>query len=223
MKKCIVCGTRFVAQRSTALFCSGKCRTKRYRALKAATPPLPAGSFDLIYADPPWTFETFSPTGQGRSPSRHYTTMDLTSLCRLPIANIAARDAVLAMWVYNPRLQDAFTVAAAWSFPDYAGVLFTWVKLTRTGRPAIGTGYSTRKCTEQCLLFRRGNGLHRYDCGVRELIEAPRTEHSRKPDEAMERLERLYGNARRIELFARQARPGWTAWGNEAPALNEAA
>jgi N6-adenosine-specific RNA methylase IME4 len=212
---CPVCGRPFTAQRRSAITCSDVCRQRRSRRLSKNTPALPEGPFDLFCADPPWIFKTRSPAGQGRSPSRHYPTMDLTSLCRLPIANIAARDAVLAIWVYNPRLQDAFTVAAAWGFPDYAGVLFTWVKLTCTGQPAMGTGYSTRKCTEQCLLFRRGNGLRRHDCGVMELIEAPRTEHSRKPDEAMERLERLYGGVRRIELFARRARLAWIAWGNE--------
>lgn len=50
--------------------------------------------------------------------------------------------------------------------------------------------------------------------GVRSLIRAPRREHSRKPDEQYERIEALC-NGPRLELFARQQREGWTAWGNE--------
>ena len=47
------------------------------------------------------------------------------------------------------------------------------------------------------------------------VIEAPRREHSRKPDEVYGLIERMYPDLPRIELFARQVRPGWAAWGNE--------
>ena len=40
-------------------------------------------------------------------------------------------------------------------------------------------------------------------------------EHSRKPDEAREKIVTLAGNLPRIELFAREATPGWDVWGNE--------
>lgn len=214
---CRVCGTRFAAERRSALTCSDACRQKRSRSLRASTPELPAGPFDLFYVDPPWRFESYSPAGQGKTPSRHYQTLDHAALCRVPVAASAARDALLAMWVYDCRLGDAFPLATAWGFPSYAGVLFTWSKRTKTGKPAFGTGYSTRKSTEQCLLFRRGKGLPRLDLGVRQLIETERGQHSVKPPEAMQRLEQLYGDVRRIELFARKHRDGWTGWGNQLP------
>lgn len=47
-------------------------------------------------------------------------------------------------------------------------------------------------------------------------------EHSRKPDEAYELIERIYPELPKIELFARQARPGWAAWGNQAPCADVA-
>ncbi len=212
---CVVCGISFPASRRSALTCSDACRQKRSRLLRATTPELPGSQFDLVYADPPWSFVSRTPAGQGKSPSRHYQTMDLAALCRLRVAALAARDASLAVWIYDVRLFEALPLAEAWGFPVYAGVLFTWKKLTRTGRPSFGTGYSTRKGTEQCLPFRRGRGLPRRDCGVPQMAEAPRPAHSEKPAEAAERLERLYGNVRRIELFARRARPGWDVWGNE--------
>ena len=49
------------------------------------------------------------------------------------------------------------------------------------------------------------------------VIHAPRREHSRKPDEAYALIEQMYPELPKIELFARQARPRWEAWGNEAP------
>jgi N6-adenosine-specific RNA methylase IME4 len=49
------------------------------------------------------------------------------------------------------------------------------------------------------------------------VIQAPRREHSRKPDELYAIIERAYPELPKIELFARHARPGWTAWGDEAP------
>jgi N6-adenosine-specific RNA methylase IME4 len=64
-------------------------------------------------------------------------------------------------------------------------------------------------------LATRGHGLPIVDHGVNQVIFAPRRSHSEKPDEFYERLERLFGDVRRLELFARRERPGWTVWGNQ--------
>src|SRR4051812_47515057 len=105
--RCVACGSWFPAQRRSAQSCSPTCRQRLSRELRARTPQLPAGPFDLVVADPPWHFTTYSQKGQGRSPSAHYATMTIGSLCRLPVLDIAARDSGLAMWVYGPRLPDA--------------------------------------------------------------------------------------------------------------------
>ena len=55
------------------------------------------------------------------------------------------------------------------------------------------------------------------------VIEAPRRGNSVKPDEAFTALEQLYGDVRRLELYARKPRPGWTVWGNEVADLVSAA
>src|SRR5262249_41491454 len=97
----------------------------------------------------------------------------------------------------------------------YKSDLITWAKITGEGEPAFGLGYYTRKSTEQLLCATRGRGLRPVDHGVQQCIRAPRREHSQKPDEVYLALERLFGPVRRLELFARQRRVGWTGWGNE--------
>jgi N6-adenosine-specific RNA methylase IME4 len=154
--------------------------------------------------------------GQGRSPSRHYATMSASTLRTLPVAKLAAPDSVLALWVYGPRLPGALALITGWGFV-YKSIGLVWVKTTRQGTVHFGTGYYTRKASEILLLATRGRGLRRYDCAVCDVILAQRREHSRKPDEAAAALERLFGPVRRIELFARTVRSGWTAWGDQAP------
>jgi N6-adenosine-specific RNA methylase IME4 len=177
----------------------------------------PNGPFDLIHADPPLYFRGWSVKGEGRSPQRQYRCPPLSELIALPVAGIAAPDSVLAIWVYGPRLPDTLALIEAWGF-SYRGSGFVWVKVSKDGRPRMGCGFGTRKESECLWLASRGKGLPRRDKAVREVILAPRREHSRKPDEASARLEKLYGDVRRVELFARERRPGWTAWGDEVPA-----
>ena len=182
---------------------------------------LPEGPFDLILSDPPWRFVTRSDKGRGRSQEQHYTTMTMPQLLELPVERIAAKDAALILWVYDPMYPQALELGAAWGF-QFSTRLFTWLKM-RFSTPdmfgqdqiAIGLGYHTRSGSEQAWLFKRGKGLPVLDHSVRREFFAPRREHSRKPDEVYGFLETLYGDRPRVELFARQSWPGWTAWGNE--------
>jgi N6-adenosine-specific RNA methylase IME4 len=143
--------------------------------------------------------------------------MSLDWICSLPIESVAAEDAGLALWVYGPLLPQALDVIREWGF-TYKSDLITWEKVTTSGEPAFGTGYYTRKSTEQLLYATRGRGLKTINRAVPQCIRAPRREHSRKPDEVYDALERLFGPVRRLELFARQQRGGWDAWGNEITA-----
>ena len=181
---------------------------------------LPPGPFDLIYADPPLGFATWSARGDSRSPQRKYRCTTLAELAALPIAAIAAPNSILALWCYGPRLIDTLALIPAWGFVHVSNG-FTWIKTTAAGKLHFGTGYYTRKGSETLLLAKRGQGLTRRDRGVPEVILAPRRRHSQKPAEAAERLERLFGDVRRIELFARERRPGWDAWGDEAGAFDQ--
>lgn len=144
---------------------------------------------------------------------RHYPTMTLESIKAFPVVGMVADDAFLFLWVPSTFLPVAFDVMAAWGF-KYSSTAFCWVKRTRTDETFhFGNRYTTRKNIELCLLGRRGKP-RRCARDVRELIISPLREHSRKPDEVYERIER-YCAGPYLELFARQQHPGWTALGNE--------
>jgi N6-adenosine-specific RNA methylase IME4 len=175
---------------------------------------VPPGGFGVILADPPWRFRTWGEHNQKKSASRHYVLMEQPDIDALPVASLAAKNCALFMWVIDAMIPHALTTGAAWGF-NYKTVAFVWAKTSLDGEKfPIGTGYWTRANPELCLLFTRGKP-QRVDRGVRKLLMAPRREHSRKPDEQYDRIERLVAGPY-LELFARQSRPGWTSWGNQA-------
>lgn len=188
--------------------------------------PLPPGPFGCIVADPPWSYRTFSAKGGGRGAAQHYPTMELDDIKALPVASVADRDCFLFLWATGPNLREAFEVMDAWGF-KYSALAFVWVKqnlrldtkqlrLVTVGDEGLflGMGHTTRQNAELVLLGRRGRPA-RLSRTVRQVIMAPRREHSRKPDEALDRIEEFAGGPH-LELFSRSQRPGWTAWGNEA-------
>lgn len=190
---------------------------------------LPERHYGVVLADPAWRFLTWSKKGQGKSPDRHYHTMTLDEIKALPVRERCAENAVLMMWVIDTHLQMAFEVIEAWGF-TFKTVGFTWAKTTKdgTGFP-IGTGFWTRanpemaleaeQESERALLATTKKPPKRQDAGVRRLIVAPRREHSRKPDETYDRIERLV-NGPYLEMFSRNDRPGWDSWGDQAGMFN---
>jgi N6-adenosine-specific RNA methylase IME4 len=141
--------------------------------------------------------------------------MSMADINALHVSKIAAKNSVLLMWAIDPMLNVAFDVIKAWGF-TFKTVGFYWVKKNmKSAGFFTGLGYYTRANPEQCLLATRGAGLKRMDRSVRRLIVAPRGRHSQKPTEAYNRIGRLFGNVRRIELFARHRRTGWDAFGNQ--------
>jgi N6-adenosine-specific RNA methylase IME4 len=174
--------------------------------------PLPPGPFDLAYLDCPWRWVTWTPAGDGKAPP--YGREALWRLKTLPLRSILAPDAAVAMWVIDTHLEQAFELASTWRL-KFSTRLFCWAKTTKHGKWHFGTGKTTRANPEDCWLFWRGDGLRIRDHAVPRLIVSQVREHSRKPDEARERLERLFGDVRRVELFARERAPGWEAWGDQ--------
>ncbi|MGE4527446.1 MAG: MT-A70 family methyltransferase [Rhodospirillaceae bacterium] len=171
----------------------------------------PLGEYAAIVADPPWHYATWSEAGRDRCPD--YPTMPLDEIAALPVPMIAAEDCVLFLWAVDPMLPQALDLIRAWGF-TYKTVAFTWVKLNPSGVGVhMGPGHWTRANPEPCLLATRGRP-HRQSRGVRQLIIAPRREHSRKPDSLLSRVESLVSGPY-CELFARTRRPGWTSWGND--------
>ena len=182
-----------------------------------------AGFYRLILADPPWRFEVRNrESGLDRSPDKHYKTMRTDEIAALPVQHLATADSLLAMWVYDPMLPDALKIANAWGF-KFVTPIFRWLKGDGQGRLfdtgeklGFGTGYHTR-CggAEDCWLFKRGRGLPVIHHGIRKEFYADVREHSRKPDEVSGWLVDLYGDVPRLEMFARQSRPGWDVWGDQ--------
>lgn len=176
----------------------------------AAREPAPlasTGPFAVLYADPPWRYE-HSET-ELRQVENHYPTMSLDEIKALPIP--AADDAVLFLWATSPKLTEALEVISAWGFRYRTCAV--WVK------DQIGMGYYVRQRHELLLIAKRGN-LPVPDPEDRpsSVIHAARTEHSAKPVEGYELVERMYPLLDRCELFARHPRNGWAGWGNQAEA-----
>jgi N6-adenosine-specific RNA methylase IME4 len=176
----------------------------------------------VIYADPPWTFSTWSKRGEDRSPVQHYACMSLGDICGLPVRDVAAADCALFMWVVQPMLPQALTVIDAWGF-TFKTVAFAWVKTKGAQRflfqspedVRMGMGYHTRSGFEQCWLATRGKGYRRQVMDQPQVVFAPVREHSRKPDEIADAIVRLVGDVPRLEMFARTRRPGWEVFGNQ--------
>lgn len=178
----------------------------------------PFGGFDLIMADPPWSYEMRSDKGHEKSPQSHYDCLSIDDICALPVSALAGPNCLLWLWSLNTMLPQALRVIEAWGF-EYktAG---HWVKLTKNGKLNMGTGYILRGAGEPFLIATRG--APKTTKGVRSVIMGRIREHSRKPEEAFAEAERLMPDARRIEVFSRQRRPGWSNWGNEAEKFEEA-
>ena len=165
----------------------------------------------MIYADPPWQYRNNK--GQGVA-ENHYNTMSMDELRALPVADLAAKDCALFLWVTMPMLFEAQKVLDAWNF-RYKTVAFVWVKQNRKGSGIFwGMGYWTRANAEICLLATKGHPK-RQARNIHQVIISPVEEHSKKPEEARRRIEALMGDVPKIELFARRTSPGWDVWGNE--------
>ena len=183
--------------------------------------------YQIIYADPPWRFTGLGSKGirSGKmrldKPKLHstiriedkYETMSVEELKALPIQKIANDNSVLFLWTTDAHLPFAIEIMKSWGF-DYATVAFLWHKKTSTGKQVCYYGYWTLKGVEICLLGRSGK-VKPIKHNIRQIVEAKRREHSRKPDEVRNKIVELMGDLPRIELFARQKTEGWDVWGNE--------
>jgi len=180
--------------------------------------------FDVIYADPPWSYYndmTITPrenkTGGGSMKHPQYPVMSSMDIKRLPIESIAADNSILFIWTTDYHMEKAMGVIRAWGF-EYKTVGFAWQKTNKSGDPVCFMGaYTMKTGIELCLLATRGKNARKMvrRFNVRGRIESPRGQHSQKPNEARKRIVELVGDRPRVELFAREKHEGWSAWGNE--------
>lgn len=189
-----------------------KERHENLQEISQANEPLAADRrYPIIYADPPWRYEHPPIGASNRSIENQYPTMTLKEICALPVADLATEHAMLYLWATSPKLPECFEVIKAWGFTYRTS--FVWVK------DKWGMGYYCRNQHELLLVCKRGD-MPTPEAGghISSVIQAPRTEHSVKPERAYEILEECWPDLPKLELFCRQPREGWAAWGNQAHA-----
>lgn len=168
--------------------------------------------YKIIYADPPWSYND-KMAGHSFSLDHEYETQNKDWISSLHVGSIAERDSVLFLWAVSPQLPEAIQVMKAWGF-KYITVAFCWSKHHKSGKKVKNLGRWTMGNVELCLLGRKGKP-QRIKKNIRQLVEAERKEHSKKPDEVRKRIVELMGDLPRIELFAREKTEGWDVFGNE--------
>lgn len=187
-------------------------------------------SYGLIYIDPPWLQEMYSEAGEKKAPQTHYDCMPLDEIKALPVGHLAGQDCFIVMWSMWNFVAPGYATDTlkAWGFQPKSGG--AWFKLTKNDKQSFGTGYGFRGCSEPFLTGAIGkpkvrsrserNGIiTEFDIDADMALDAIITklrEHSRKPDEMREALERMFPNVPKCEIFARQRRAGWDVWGNQA-------
>lgn len=180
--------------------------------------------YQVIYADPPWHFGDTLPVPkgpdgfEGRPLGNHYPTMKVKELEEFFLSHvrgIADDPSVLIMWTTDAHLGTAIRLGQLAGF-TYKTIGFIWNKKTVNGKQVCFMGRWTMKGSEIALLFTKGTAHKMLKSRkVRQLVEAERREHSRKPDEVRRRIEEMFPGATKIELFARESPTGWDVFGNE--------
>ena len=176
--------------------------------------PFPNKEYNIILADPAWQYKDKCNAGE-RGAAFKYPVMSIDDIKALPVADIAADDCILFLWVTFPMLQEGLDTIKAWGF-KYKTVGFIWIKLNKIAKTLFwGMGNWTRSNAEVCLIGVKGKPK-RINKGVHSVIMSIIEKHSKKPDEARRRIEKLVGgHLPKIELFAREKPEGWDVWGDE--------
>lgn len=178
--------------------------------------PVVVGGFQTVLADPPWRFS--NRTGKVAPEHRRldrYSTLSLDEIKSLPVGDVTAENAHLYLWVPNALLPDGLSVLEAWGFRYVSNII--WAKRRKDGGPdGRGVGFYFRNVTEIILFGVKGR-LRTLPPARSQvnMLETRKREHSRKPDEQYELIESCSPGPY-LEMFARQARSGWVAWGDEA-------
>lgn len=196
-------------------------RTQR-NDLPELYPDLPQEKYDIIYADPPWDyggkmqFDKSSASSEKidwtknifiSSANFKYPTLKMRDLKKIPVTEIAKDDCLLFMWVTNPHLAHGIDLAQHWGF-EYKTVAFVWDKMVHN------PGKYTMSYCELCLVFKRGKiPMPRGTRNEKQLLSSPRGQHSVKPSEVREAIERMFPSQKKIEMFARQNPDQWDVWG----------
>ena len=175
----------------------------------------PPKKFQIIYADPPWTYgtSTFFNGQQNKTgnASDHYPTMDTEDIAMMNVNEIAEEDSLLYMWTTGPYMEKSIMVMNRWGF-QYITMAFVWHK----GKP--NPGYYSMSSCEYVILGKKGRiPQPRGERNIRQFVSKKKTKHSEKPHEVRRRIEQMHPTQTKLEMFARTSKEGWFVWGNQAP------
>lgn len=182
--------------------------------------------FDVIVADPPWGFGdnlVQMKRRVRRSAQSQYSTMSLAEIATLPVRYLANESGcLLALWVPGSMIAQGIDVMQAWGFKQKQ--VFVWVKLKKGYRDEddlnnatrVGMGRLFRQSHEIALIGTSGKSVYPMldDHAQRSVAFDMNAGHSIKPPTLQTRLEKMFPNANRLELFARRQRKGWTCVGD---------
>lgn len=172
--------------------------------------------YEIIYADPPWSYNSRRAKyikNNSWETAKHYDTMSLEEIKNLNIKGIAADNCIIFMWATLPLLQEWLDVLKAWGF-KYKTTGFTWIKqYSKSKKICFWLGSYTRSNAEVCLIGIRGKPKI-YDKNISSVIIADRGKHSKKPDIVRVNIEKMCRGTK-IELFAREKVDWWDSYWNE--------
>jgi N6-adenosine-specific RNA methylase IME4 len=181
---------------------------------------VPTKGYGTILADPPWRFSNRT----GKVAPEHkrlnrYDTLSLEEIMEIPVPLVAGEKSHLYLWVPNALLQEGLQVMKAWGFQYKSNIV--WHKIRKDGGPdGRGVGFYFRNTTELILFGIRGK-IRTLQPGRSQvnIIKTRKQEHSRKPDELYEIIEKC-SQGPFLEIFARGKRNGWDVFGNQADDYN---
>lgn len=176
-------------------------------------------AYGLIMIDPPWHMEMYSEAGEEKSPQAYYRTMSLDEIAALPVADLAASDCLLWLWGTTPLLPKQCAIMEGWGFRYSTNAV--WAKRTKHGKRHFGTGYGGFRNEHEHIIVGRIGSPKFDDKAIRSIIYGEAREYSRKPEEAYQAAERLMPRVRRADVFSRQRRAGWDAFGDEIGKFTE--
>jgi len=171
--------------------------------------------YNIIYADPPWSFNNKNTGGSMKSGAANkYDVMSIDDIKKLPIDEIADDNCVLIMWYVGSQPQEAIDLVKAWGFTIKNMNGFVWIKLTKKLLAFFGMGFWTRAGSESAIIAVKGKPkpLNKNIRAVRHEVVG---KHSEKPAAFRNDIVDLCGDLPRVELFARDKAEGWSCWGNE--------
>ena len=165
-------------------------------------------TFRVIYADPAWSYNDKQDTPQLGGAAKHYDTMSINELCKLPVNNISEKNSILFLWVTSPLLEDAFKVVNSWGFKYKTS--FIWDKIKHN----MGHYNSVRH--EILLVCTKGSCTPDNKKLYNSVQSIERKNHSEKPVEFLNIIDDLYNYGNKLEMFCRKKKKkNWYGWGNE--------